>query len=338
MRCIHRLIALSSLAVLALLPMLSRADSYQATLLASDIDGLAEVYDPMLVNPWGVSFSATGPFWVSNAGTNTSTVYSGDVNGSQFMKTSTVVNVPGPPTGQVRNAFSPGFGGASFIFAALNGTISSWSSGSTATVQVAVPGAVYTGLAQGTNLRGVPFLYAANNSFGTIDVFDTNYKQVETRGAFTDPHLDPDFVPYNIQNLHGTLYVTYSSQSNPDVGGAVNAFDTEGNLLGRLTTGGSLNAPWGLALAPDGFGEFSNALLVGGFGDGHISAFDPNTGEFLGLLQNPNGDPWVFERLWALIFGNGGSGGDKTTLYLTAGINNQQDGLFASLKLVTGGQ
>src|SRR5262249_53335688 len=94
-----------------------------------------------------------------------------------------------------------------------------------------------------------------------------------------------------------------------------------------------LNAPWGLALAPDGFGEFSNTLLVGGFGDGRISAFDPSTGDFLGLLRDDEGNPWVIEGLWALIFGNGGSGRAKTTLYFTAGIDDEQHGLFGSLKL-----
>src|SRR5262245_21695866 len=214
MRCIHRFpVVLGSLALLALLPTFSRADFYKVTFLASDIPDLAVVYDPLLVNPWGVSFSATGPFWVSNAGTNSSTVYSGDVNGSMFMKNSTEVSIPGAPTGQVRNTLA-GFGGASFIFAALNGTISSWWSGPTATLQVAVPEAVYTGLAQGTSSTGDGFRYAANNAAGTIDVFDTNYQQVDTGGAFTDPNLDPDLVPFNVQNFNGTLYVTYSSQSN----------------------------------------------------------------------------------------------------------------------------
>jgi uncharacterized protein (TIGR03118 family) len=310
---------------------MAQAGSYKATYLVSDIDGLAEITDAHLVDPWGVSFSATGPFWVSNAGTATSTVYSGDVNGSQFMQNSTIVNIPGPPTGQVRNTTS-GFDGASFIFAALNGTISAWSSGSDAVLKATVNGAVYTGLALGTSSTGDNFLYAANSGAGSVDMFDAHYQQVDTTGLFVDPNLDPNFYPFNVQNIGGILYVTYENKANPNSGGVVNTFDTDGNFLMRISQGGTLNAPWGVAIAPDNFGDFSNALLVGGFGDGRISAFDPNTGDFLGLLRDDDGNPWVIDGLWALVFGNGGSAGDQTTLYFTAGINNERDGLMGSLK------
>lgn len=331
MRYIHRITVLGALAMLALTPSGGWADSYQATFLVSNVPGMAEITDPLLQNPWGVSFSSSSPFWISNAGSSTSTLYSGDVNGNPLTKAGLEVSIPGgPPTGQVNNSTGD-FGGAIFIFAGINGTLSAWSGGTQAALVATVDGASYRGLALGTDSTGANLLYAANVRGGTVDVFDANFQLVDNGGAFTDPDLDPDFTPFNVVNFGGVLMVTYKSISDPDEGGAINMFDTDGNFLGRFTDGGTLNAPWGLALAPDTFGEFSGALLVGGFGDGRISAFDPNTGDFLGLLKDSEGNPWVFERLWALIFGNGGSGGDPNTLYFTAGINAQQDGLFGSL-------
>jgi uncharacterized protein (TIGR03118 family) len=338
MRCNHRTLVAIGLAVLALAPIRALADSYDATYLVSNIPGMAQITDPLLTNPWGITYLPTGPFWVANEGSDSSTVYSGDVNGSPFMKSPTEVTIPGGrPTGIVSNSGSA-FAGARFIFAALNGTINSWSSGSQAVLRATVPGAFYTGLAIGTDSASNNRLYAANVTAGTIDVFDTNYQQVDTGGAFSDPDLPPGFAPFNVQRIHANiLVVTYVNTQDRDHGGVINGFDTDGNLLGRFAEGGSLNAPWGLALAPAGFGQFSHALLVGNFGDGHISAFNPHTGEFLGLLLDANGNPWYFERLWGLTFGNGVSAGDHTTLYFAAGINHQHDGLFGSLKLGSGG-
>jgi uncharacterized protein (TIGR03118 family) len=262
----------------------------------------------------------------------------------------------GSPTGQVSNSstdFVISAGGQSgparFITASLDGVIAGWNpgvpaSGSTqAFVAASIPGAVYTGLAIGNNGSG-NFLYAANTSQGRIDTFDTHYALVSpdpTRFAFSDPLLPADtpWKPFNIQNLSGTLYVTYRDSSNPEHGGIVDAFDTNGNFLQRVVSGG-LNAPWGLALAPADFGPFGGALLVGNFGlgDGKINAYDPSSGQFLGYLTDATGTPLAFEGLWSLTFGNGTSG-DANALYFTAGINRTgagsfgaSDGLFGSIR------
>ena len=329
MRCCHGIAVLGGLALLALIPALGRAGSYQATFLVSDIPDLALITDPSLINPWGVSFSATSPFWVSNAGTSTATLYSGS-DDTNFAKNSLVVSIPGgAPSGQVNNSTTD-FGGAHFIFAGLNGTINSWSSGTVADLRATVPDAGYTGITMGADSAGNNLLFAANHRAGTIDVFDADFNLVDSGNSFIDPDLDPSFTPFNVQNIGGTVYVMYQSLDTPAQGGVVNMFDTDGNFQGRFTNGGSLNAPWGITIAPDDFGQFSNAVLVGGFGDGRISAFDANTGAFIDFLKDDDGNPWVFDHLWTLTFGNGGSGGDPSTLYFTAGINNEQDGLFGS--------
>jgi uncharacterized protein (TIGR03118 family) len=198
-------------------------------------------------------------------------------------------------------------------------------------------GAVYTGLAIGNNGSG-DFLYAANFSDGRIDVFDTTFAATTLAGLFTDPNLPAGYAPFNIQNLGGTLYVTYVGQNGA---GIVSAFDLNGSLLRRVTTGGALSSPWGLALAPGAFGEFSNALLVGNHGDGRINAFDPLTGDLLGSLSDIGGNPIEIYGLWGLLFGNGGNGGDLNKLYFTAGVDGTAgvtngnallySGLFGSL-------
>jgi uncharacterized protein (TIGR03118 family) len=329
------------------------ANGFVETNLVSDIPGLALITDPRLINPWGVALSpTTGAFWVSDAGSGVATLYMGDVNGSPFVRNPLVVTVPpapggtqGQPSGQVFNSTSDfvvrsgaASGPALFIFAGLDGTISGWNPGvpaggtsTQAELEAAVPGAVYTGLAIGSNGSG-NFLYAANVAGGRIDVFDKNFARTRLAGSFTDPSLPAGFTPFNIRSMNGVLFVAYQNGRDRDHGGVVDTFDMNGNFLRRIATGGPLNAPWGLVMAPANFGPFSNDLLVGNFGDGRISAFDPATGAFLGQLTGTNGQPLVFERLWRLTFGNGVTAGDSNTLYFTAGINNEKDGLFGSLR------
>ncbi len=331
MRRFYGLAALGGVAVLALSPSLSWAGHYKVTRLVSDIDGLAQITDANLKNPWGIALSASSPFWISNADTLTATVYSGDVNGRPLTRSSTVVNIPGPPTGQVAGAGSD-FNGDHFIFCTLNGLICGWASGSDAAVRAQVSGASYNGLAIGTGSDGNHYLWAANTRAGTIDVFDAGYNPTDSPGGFVDPDLDPNYSPYNIQLIPSIgLFVTYIDTTAPLEGGVVNVFDTDGNFQGRFATDGTLNAPWGVALAPDDFGPASGAILVGNFGDGQISVFD-TSGNFLDYLRNRHDNPFVFENLWALSFGNGGSGGDTNALYFTAGINNQADGLLGSIR------
>ncbi len=146
-------------------------------------------------------------------------------------------------------------------------------------------------------------------------------------GGFADPNLPAGFAPFNICNLGGKLYVMYAKQAPgklldaPAPGnGFVDVFDTSGNLLQRLVSNGALNSPWGAAIAPANWGAFGDDVLVGNFGDGKINAFDPKTGNLAGTLQDQNGNAIVNSGLWAILFGNGKSGGDPNTLYLAAGI------------------
>ena len=198
-------------------------------------------------------------------------------------------------------------------------------------------GADYTGLTMGTDSDGRTLLYAANLGQGTIDVFDAAFLPTHTiGGSFTDNQLPEGFVPYNIQNLGGKLYVTYTKQGGGTVvgDGFVDVYSTDGALLQRLVANGPLNAPWGVAIAPAGFGVFSNDLLVGNVADGHINAFDPATGDFVGALTDGLGNPIAINGLWGLHFGNGVGAGDPQTLFFNAGIGGYRHGLFGSLQII----
>jgi uncharacterized protein (TIGR03118 family) len=322
----------------------------QANLVA-DEQGVARITDPTLVNAWGVSLnSAGGAFWVSAHGTGISEVYIGDVNGSALTLPFKVTIPGGVPTGQVFNGtgefrVSAGTASASppFIFASEAGLITGWSpvvpapGSRVAQVGATTLGAEYTGLAIGNNGAG-NFLYAADFKGGKIDVFSSTYAPTTLAGNFTDPDIPKQYAPFNIQNLGGTLYVTYAKQDkdgNLDGGnGFVSAFDLNGNLLSRLVSHTHLTAPWGLALAPAGFGDFGGALLVGNHGDGSINAFARTTGEFLGKLRDEAGDPVRIDGLYGLAFGNGVTAGDRNALYFAAGPNGGADGLFGSLRFV----
>jgi uncharacterized protein (TIGR03118 family) len=314
---------------------------YLQTNLVSDIPGLAQTTDPNLKNPWGVSFSPTSPFWVSDAATNLSTLYQG--TGSTV--NARVVSVPGGPTGEIWNGVTtefiePNGRPGSFIFSTLDGSIYSWNAtDNTAATKVgAVAGASFTGLAVANNGSG-DYLYAANDAgSGSIEVFDSTFAHVTLAGSFKDPNLPSSvafgssYVPYNVQNINGQLYVEYTNFKTN--GGAVAVFDANGNFIKELVAAGTpqLNQPWGVVIAPSGFGTFANDLLVGNFGDGKINAFDPNTGAFLGTLTGFNG-PLVNSGLWALAVRTGGTF-NTSAVYIMAGINNQADGLFAAITAV----
>ena len=321
-------------------------NAYRQTYLVSDIPGVATILDSNLVNPWGVTFSASSPFWVSDNQTGVSTLYSGDVGGSPFTKVGLTVSIPGGSnTGVVFNGTndfvitdSNGTGPARFIFDSEVGQVAAWRSGTSAISKVTTPNAVYKGLAIGNN-GTANFLYAANFNSGKIDVFDSSFAPATLAGNFTDPTLPANYAPFNIQNLGGRLYVTYALQDankKDDVAGPgngfVDTFDTNGNFLGRLISNGVLNSPWGLVISPASFGLFGNALLVGNFGDGRINAFNPNNGALLGTITDQGGNQFQINGLWALVFGNGGSGGDPGTLYFSAGIEDEAHGLFGKLQ------
>ena len=317
---------------------------YDQTNLSSDIPGLAATTDANLHNPWGMSFSGTSPFWVSDQGAHVATLYTG-TGAPQALVVSIppASGVPSGPTGQVFAGGQPGFlvggSGANFIFATLAGTIDAWNNtqGTTAAVEHTTPGAVYTGLALASDT-----LFAANFSAKRIDVFDSTFSPVsQAAGAFTDPTIPAAFAPYNIQAINGLLYVEYAE---PAPGGAVQGaglgfvrvYRPDGSLASGAPSisGGTLNAPWGVTVAPSNFGDFTNDLLVGNFGDGDINAFDPVTGAFLGALMGASG-PVTNSGLWALATRTGGAGVNTSAVYFTAGINSEADGLFGAITVVS---
>jgi uncharacterized protein (TIGR03118 family) len=323
------------------------------TNLVSDIPGMAANTDPLLINPWGISMSGGSPFWVSDNKTGFSTLYNGQGQPQSLQVAiptapgSTAAN--GTPTGTVFNTLGSGFdvsengktGSSVFLFDTLDGTISGWSPGVDAThaiVAVNSPGSVFTGLAIGVDAEGQTLLYAADHAKGVIDVYNQNFQLVTTlAGSFTDPKLPSGADPFNIQNINGKLYVEYTVSNDGKVEGAVDVFNTDGqpvNTSHPLIVGGQLDSPWGVTMAPADFGQFSNDLLVGNFGNGMINAFNPKNGAFLGTLTLPNGQPFEEDHLWALTFGNGKSS-SADTLYFTAGINDEKDGLLGSLQAVS---
>ncbi|MBV9504484.1 MAG: TIGR03118 family protein [Acidobacteriia bacterium] len=319
------------------------ADVFGQTNLVSDVPGLAPVTDPNLVNPWGVSFSATSPFWLSNQGSDTSTLYNGA--GAKQALTVTVPPAspqPAGPTGQVFAGIPSNFllngTPSTFIFDTLSGTVDAWNGGGAATAVAGTSGSVYTGLALANNGRG-NFLYAADFApGGGIQVFDSTFASTTLSGSFTDPSPISGYEPYNIQTIGTSLYVEYAelgSSGRPVFGsglGYVDVYDLNGNFTRRLITGGQLDVPWGITIAPSGFGSFSNDLLVGNFGNGEINAYDPVSGAFMGTITDASGNPIVNSGLWALeVRSNGGSGSDPNAVYFTAGINGQTHGLFGKI-------
>ena len=316
----------------------------------------AEHPDGLLRNAWGLVANATSPWWIANNGSDSSILFDASKNAIQSL----VVAIPdGAPTGLVFNSSGGQFvvsnGAASapavFLFSSEAGVISGWNPGvpppppsTAAQVGVTVPDAIYKGLAiAGTGVDAR--LYATNFHAGTVDVFDGTFTLLALPGAFVDPNLPAGYAPFGIQNINGTLYVTYALQDDDaedDVAGPghgyVDAYDTAGNLLRRVASGGALDSPWGLALAPADFGAFSNMLLVGNFGDGRINAYDlgvaTRTGEALavGPLHSAKGPPLQIDGLWALQFGNGAGAGPKNTLFFTSGPFDEAHGLFGSLE------
>ncbi|QJW92927.1 TIGR03118 family protein [Frigoriglobus tundricola] len=342
--------------------------SYLPTDLISDQPGVAPVTDPTLVNAWGISLSPNGgAFWVSANGSDLSELYGGDVNGSAITQPFKVAIPGGAPTGQVfaglANNFVvsgvnasgvPASGASAFIFASENGTITGWNPGvspsrpaapgvstSAVTGYSATDGAVYKGLAL-AQVNGANYLYATDFHNGKIDVINSQFQKeplgTNGFGTFTDPNLPAGYAPFDVALLNGKLYVTYAKQDaarHDDVAGAghgfIDVFETNGRFDGRLVSGGDLNSPWGIALAPSNFGRFSNDLLVGNFGNGTIHAYDPTTGKELGTLMESPGHPLVIDGLWGLAFGNGKSAGDANTLYFAAGPDHEAHGLFGKI-------
>jgi uncharacterized protein (TIGR03118 family) len=325
---------------------------YVRTNLVSDIAGVARFTDPNLVNAWGLGFGPTSPFWIADNNAGVSTLYNG--KGQAFpVGSPLVVTIPSPtaptggtPTGLVFNnttdfvvADGSKSGASVFIFSSEDGTILGWSPAvSVTSAIIAKPaggGAVYKGLAIANTSKG-NFIYATNFNSGFVEMYDKNFHLVKT---FTDSNVDPGFAPFGIQNIGGDLFVTFALQNDmkhDDVAGPgngfVDIFDTNGMLIRRFASKGTLNSPWGLALAPQQFGKFGNHILVGDFGDGRINAFDLG-GSFAGQLIDPEGNPLTINGLWALEFGNGApNNGARNKLFFTAGIADESHGLFGFIK------
>ena len=338
------------LALVAAAPLAATPPSnvYSVTPLVSDVPGAAPNLDPHLVNGWGLARSATSPWWVADNGTNTSSLYTGSGAVQALAPT-----VEGRPTGVVFAGIAGNFpvgttaspttlAPAAFVFASEDGRIRAWRGGSTAALVTADlhDGAIYKGLAIAQVPAG-PLLYAADFHNSRVDVFDGAWNHVAPAGSFVDPELPAGYAPFGIQTIGGRVFVAYAKQdedAEDEVAGQgrgfVDAYDLAGNLVGRVEGHGQLDAPWGLALAPAGFGRFEGDLLVGNFGDGRINAYaevEPGVFEHRGTLRDANGDKLAIDGLWALEFGNAGSNGTPDQLFFTAGPDDESHGLFGMI-------
>jgi uncharacterized protein (TIGR03118 family) len=327
--------------------------NYTVTNLVSDVPGAATNTDGNLVNGWGIVLSPTSPMWVSDNGSGKSTVYDGT---GALKLTVTIPPVSGTdhgvPTGIVFNlGASPtstdflvaGAGTAArFLWATEDGGIAAWAGGASATIKfAATDGAVYKGLAMAGDGGSHFLIYAADFHNGKIDVIDSTFAKVTEPGrfAFADPTLPAGFNPFNIVNIQGDLYVAYAlkeADGNDEVAGPglgfVDVFDADGFLIRRVVSGGKLNAPWGMARAPAGFGKFSNNLLVGNFGDGTINAYDLKNGTFAGQLRTTKGQVLTIDGLWGIAFGNGFQQQPTDTLFFAAGPDHEGHGLYGKIE------
>jgi uncharacterized protein (TIGR03118 family) len=348
-------VAVAGMALAASPALAHPASQYAQRNLVSNQAAAAELQDSNLVNAWGLAFGPNTPAWVADNGADVSTLYSGAVGNTPVMNVGLVVSIPdGAPTGAVFNG-SDGFvvsdgmnsGPALFLFSSEAGTITGWNPAvppppfsTEAQNAVTVPGAIFKGLAIADTATG-PQIYATDFHNSEVDVWDSSFTPIDTPGAFTDPGIPHRFAPFGIQAVNGDIVVTYAKQdrdAEDDVAGRglgfVDVYDTDGTLLRRFASRGPLNAPWGIALARHGFGRASGALLIGNFGDGHINAYDPVSGEFLGALRGKHHSKLEIDGLWALEFGNGVIG-TRQTLLFTAGPNDESDGLFGAITAVS---
>lgn len=318
------------------------AAQYKLSNLVENLPNRAPITDPNLVNAWGLARSGTGPFWVSDNGTGLSTLYDGMGNiQSLVVSIPAVAGNAGSPSGIVFNGSNDfvvsqnGLSGtAFFLFATLDGTISGWSPGVALNNAVIAAdnskaGAVYTGLAISSGKNG-NFLYAADTVNNRVDVYDGSFRLIKT---LTDPTIPEGFSAYGIQDINSQVYVTFASTGNAP-GGFIDIFTEQGAFVKRFAQGGTLNQPWGLALAPVNFGPFSTALLVGdNLPEGTINAFNAKTGKFLGQLKDSSGKVIHIDQLWGLEFGGGStSNGAANQLFFTAGPSNYANGMFGAIQ------
>ena len=347
--CVVALVALGAW----LMPASAGSNSYKVTKLVSDQANKAAHRDPNLVNAWGLVAGPSTPWWVANNHSNTSTLYDG--TGTKIPLT---VTVNGAPTGAVFNGgtgFQVSHKGASgpsvFLFDTESGVIRGWnpnvgpmpapSTKAFRVVDMRSDNAIFKGLAIASTANHGDRLYATDFHNGKVDMFDEQFNPVDIKGAFQDPNIPKGYAPFGIQTLGRHIFVTYAKQdanAEDDVAGAgfgfVDEYRRNGELLQRVASRGSLDAPWGIAWAPSDFGSASGDLVIGNFGDGMINVFEPESnGEFMheGNLHRVNGDPIMIPGLWALQFGNGAAAGPMNTLFFTAGPDGEAHGLFGSI-------
>jgi uncharacterized protein (TIGR03118 family) len=330
----------------------TQSEFHQTNLVSNRNDQGAQVIDGTLQNPWGLALGPTTPLWVADNNGNAATVYSVNVGGTKAAGPLLTVPLPGgrastgdgaSPTGQVFNStddFVIGSGSSSgpalFIFDAEAGQLTAWSRKAGPQIMFSSATAVYKGLAIG-RAGDRDLLYAANFHDRSVDVFNTRFRKVHVPGKFEDNTIPANYAPFGIQALGGRIYVSYAQQNDvkhDDVSGPghgfIDVFTTDGFRVSRLVSRGALNSPWGMTLAPEGFGPFGGKLLVGNFGDGTIHAYDPRTGQFLGALLDEHHQPIQIDDLWGLHFGTSTTGGTHTLLF-AAGINDEKDGLVGSI-------
>ena len=341
------------MAFATLAPLTSFAQQYQETDQVSNAAGHnAQFIDPRMINPWGIARNSTGTWWVAAEDGGVAILFNGDgvaVN-AQGAQPPLVVTIPHPAQGPEGGPAGIVFNGSSdfdveagnpakFIFASFDGTISAWNPQVNPTVAIekvkATPGSRLSG-ATIAQIKNESFLFVADVREGKIRVFDKNFHEVQFPAeAFDDDRLPANFVPFNVQNIGGHLYVAFAEQNqaknfvNLGAGlGAVDVFALDGQLLQRLETGPLLDAPWGIVQAPTDFGSFSHSILVGQFGSGQILAFDAITGQFQGQLRDQDNNVISIRGMWGLAFGAGNTNsGGANQLFFNAGINRQTGGL-----------
>jgi uncharacterized protein (TIGR03118 family) len=345
------LLGLSCLSILAASPLQAQTNSFKQTNLVSDTPGMAAHTDPDLDNPWGVAFLPNQPFRIASNQGASSRGYdrTGASMGSVGVPSPRGSSNPSTPTGIVANIINGVVAGFNvnrmtslFIFDTEDGTISGWN-GVDADAILAVDnsrtGAVYTGLALVENDSG-DFVLATNFNSGSVEAYSASFQPTALLGTpFLDPTLPAGFAPFGIHVIaNNQVVVTYAQQDalkqdpvHATGAGFVSLFDANGGFIRRIASQGTLNAPWGAAIAPATFGAFPGALLIGNFGDGTINAFNLTTGAFLGQLKDSNGAVITNPSLWELLFVPNGTTGVPNTLYITAGLANAKHGLFAAI-------
>jgi uncharacterized protein (TIGR03118 family) len=309
--------------------------------LASDQPGVAPFVDPDLINSWGITATGTSPFWLGINGSGVADLFTG-----AGTKLGLIVTIPGDGsvTGVAVGGVANSFNGDAFLFASEDGTFSGWRAALGTNAETLVSGDtanVYKGLTD-ANIGGNLYAYLANFRTGSIDIVKGTAGAPDLPGKFIDPNLPSGYAPFNVLNLGGQIYVSYAVQDadkhddTPGPGnGIVDVFDVNGNFLRRLVSpGGAANSPWGMALAPAGFGDIGGDLIVGNFGDGLIHAFNPTSGQLVETLLDTAGSPIHIDGLWGLMFGNGGQAGPQQTLFFTAGPDGETHGLFGDLVAV----